>query len=238
VQVLGPLVVVTIGLFALYLIMPNTKVRVMSALLGSVLGGVLWYVFLVLHVQFQMGVARFNALYSSFAAFPIFLVWAYFSWLSVMVGASVAAAHQNGEARAGRIRWSRLETANKEALALSLMTELTRSFVHGTPESVRIEGLSNHLGVPASLLQELVACLAAADLVAVADEQKDPRLVLTRAPERIRVSDILTALRGRIDEATQDNLAATPNAIETLTKLAQDLESSRHNRTLRELAAS
>ena len=50
--------------FAMYVILPNVRVRPLSALLGAALAAVGWQVSLVLHVQLQMGVAKYNALYS------------------------------------------------------------------------------------------------------------------------------------------------------------------------------
>ena len=65
-----PLAVVGLAFFAMYVILPNVRVRPLSALLGAALAAVGWQVSLVLHVQLQMGVAKYNALYSVLGALP------------------------------------------------------------------------------------------------------------------------------------------------------------------------
>ena len=91
---LPPLAVVGLAFFAMYVILPNVRVRPLSALLGAALAAVGWQVSLVLHVQLQMGVAKYNALYSVLGALPIFLVWTYVSWLVVLVGGEIASSHR------------------------------------------------------------------------------------------------------------------------------------------------
>jgi membrane protein len=84
-----------VALVALYIIMPNVQTRISSALFGGVVAGLLWQGALLVHVKFQIGVAKYNALYAGFAVVPIFLVWVYLSWTIVLIGAQLAASHQN-----------------------------------------------------------------------------------------------------------------------------------------------
>jgi membrane protein len=118
---LGPFCVIFVGLVFLYLVMPNTKVRPRSAVVGALIGASLWYLVLILHVRFQVGVARFNALYSGFAAIPIFLVWLQLSWLVIVVGAQTAAADQNTRQRALQARLVAADKSVKELLSLSAL---------------------------------------------------------------------------------------------------------------------
>jgi membrane protein len=235
VQLLGPLLVIMLGLFFLYLLMPNTRVRARSALLGAVVGGGLWYVFLLLHVNFQLGVARYNALYSSFAAIPIFLVWTYVSWLSVLIGAQTAATNQQGEARARQHRWRELDLASKEALALSTLLAVARPFVAGEPPRVSLQALSDQLGAPLSVLRSIAECLARAQLLVAPGEDAELPLVLSRSPEHVRVLDVLGAFRGSLSEP--DALPFTPEAraLDALLSLDETAARSAHNQTLAEL---
>ncbi len=43
----------------------------------------------------QVGVANYNAIYGSFATFPLFLVWMYLGWMFVLAGAQIAYTIQN-----------------------------------------------------------------------------------------------------------------------------------------------
>ena len=202
--VLGPLAVLVLGLFFLYKVLPHTPVRVSSALIGACVGAVLWYVVLIVHVRFQVGVAQYNALYSSFGAVPIFLAWLQISWLVVLVGAQVAATHQNDRSLAQRARMAQADAAQKEAVCLSATLRIATAFCHGqTPPS--LGALSAELDAPEALLRELLSQAVAAGLLVTAGEPTDPTYVLARAPELISVKDVLDALRRAPDARTRAN---------------------------------
>lgn len=76
-------------------IMPNTKVRFSSALIGGVLSGSIFQLLQYYYINFQMGMSSYNAIYGSFAAFPLFLIWLNTSWMIVLFGAELAYAAQN-----------------------------------------------------------------------------------------------------------------------------------------------
>ena len=78
-----------------YMTMPNTKVNFTSALVGGIIAGTLVQLSQWGYVYFQIGVSRYNALYGSFAALPLFLIWLQISWLIVLLGAEISFAKQN-----------------------------------------------------------------------------------------------------------------------------------------------
>lgn len=78
-----------------YMAMPNTKVNFKSALVGGIIAGTLVQLSQWGYVYFQIGVSRYNALYGSFAALPLFLIWLQISWLIVLLGAEISFAKQN-----------------------------------------------------------------------------------------------------------------------------------------------
>jgi membrane protein len=79
----------------IYAFMPNTKVELKSALWGGILAGTVYQLVQLAYITFQIGVAKYGAIYGSFAALPLFLVWLQLSWLIVLFGAEVSFAHQN-----------------------------------------------------------------------------------------------------------------------------------------------
>ena len=79
----------------LYMVMPNTKVNFTSALVGGIIAGTLVQLSQWGYVYFQIGVSKYNAIYGSFAALPLFLIWLQISWLLVLLGAEISFAKQN-----------------------------------------------------------------------------------------------------------------------------------------------
>lgn len=92
-----PIVILVILFTFAYMFLPNGKVNLKSALIGGIVGGILAWATQVVYVQFQIGASRASAVYGSFAALPLFLVWVQTTWLIVLYGAELAFAHQNVE---------------------------------------------------------------------------------------------------------------------------------------------
>ena len=83
-------------LFSLiYLLMPNTKVRFSSGLSAGFIAGALYQILQHTYINFQFLIAKYNAIYGSFAALPLFLIWLHLSWMIVFFGAEISFAHQN-----------------------------------------------------------------------------------------------------------------------------------------------
>jgi len=90
-----PILFLTVALYVVYIFFPNTRVKTIPTLIGALLAGTLWFATQNLFIGLQVGVANYNAIYGSFATIPLFLVWIYFGWLFVLLGAQVAYAIQN-----------------------------------------------------------------------------------------------------------------------------------------------
>lgn len=80
---------------ALYIFMPNTKVKFKHALISGILAGSAYQTFQYLYIGSQMSVSRYNAIYGSFAALPLFLLWVQISWTICLIGAQLTFASQN-----------------------------------------------------------------------------------------------------------------------------------------------
>ena len=82
-------------LTALYVFMPNTKVKLKHALISGILAGTAHQAFQFLYISSQLWVSRYNAIYGSFAALPMFLLWLQVSWTICLFGAELTYAGQN-----------------------------------------------------------------------------------------------------------------------------------------------
>jgi len=83
-------------LFAfIFIYMPNTKVRLKPGIVAALAAGTAYQATQWIYISFQVGVSRANAVYGSFAALPLFLVWMELSWLIVLMGSEISFAAQN-----------------------------------------------------------------------------------------------------------------------------------------------
>ncbi len=230
-------VVVGTALFAVYEILPNVHVRPISALIGAVVSALLWQGVLVLHVQFQMGVAGYNALYSVMGAIPIFLVWMYLSWLIVLSGAQVAACHQNQRAMGERFSARRVDQALRERLALSLAALVVRDFRTGARRTE--VDLADTLQVARATVGEILTALVRTGILARAVVGRDVFYLPGRDPTALRAGEVRSAVR-REPEADSLRIEVDghlPTALRELLDAAEEeWGRSARNLTLQELS--
>jgi len=193
----GPFVAVWIGFTFVYMFMPNTRVRPSSAILGGLIGGALWQLAQVLHLRFQVGVANYNAIYSTFAALPIFMFWLYLSWTTVLLGAEVACAHQGEPAFRQVMRARNQDPAYLEAVAVRAMGRVAVTFLAGNPP-LRVSVLAQELGVPERSVDDVLERLRDSGLVSLGEDPEgaSPEVLPARDLSHIRLQDILDSLRG------------------------------------------
>ena len=90
-----PVLFLALTLYVIYLFFPNTKVKTIPAMVGALFAGFFWFQVQNLYISMQVGVAKYNAIYGSFATLPLFLVWIYFGWIFILAGAQIAYAYQH-----------------------------------------------------------------------------------------------------------------------------------------------
>lgn len=90
-----PVFFIALTLYVIYIFFPNTRVKTLPAVFGATLAAILWFNVQNMYITLQVGVAKYNAIYGSFATLPLFLIWMYFGWIFILVGAQVAFAYQN-----------------------------------------------------------------------------------------------------------------------------------------------
>jgi membrane protein len=191
-----PFVMISLAFMFLYGFMPNTKVRVKSALVGGVVAGSLWQLAQWSYIEFQVGAANFNAIYGSFAQFPIFLVWMYISWTIVLLGAELSFAVQNWRTFQGQVRAEQVTPEEKDKVAVLVLLIQTKRFERGE-RPLDNERLAEHLGVPLMIVAEVAAVLARAGMLVRLDSPEAVAYGLAMPPEKIRVMDVVGALSRR-----------------------------------------
>ncbi|HSJ99408.1 MAG TPA: YhjD/YihY/BrkB family envelope integrity protein, partial [Myxococcota bacterium] len=218
----------------LYWFLPNTTVRPVPALAGGALAAVLFSLLQTGYVAFQVGVARSNALFGSFAALPVLLVWIFFSWAIVLLGAELAFALQNRASFRQAREGEEPEPAEREAIGLVLATRMARAFRDGEA-GCNAEHLASELDVPVRTVRSLLGRLETAGVVAPRGDDKLDGYQLGRAAESITVAEVLTALRGAPDGALR-RVAAVPPLRDLLATVETQLGPLLGQRSLAELA--
>ena len=92
---LSPYILLSLLFIGLYVFMPNTKVRVSCAVIPGILAGVAMQLLQVVYIHSQLWVTGYNAIYGSFAALPLFMLWVQISWTICLFGAQLTFTNQN-----------------------------------------------------------------------------------------------------------------------------------------------
>ena len=218
----------------LYWFLPNTQVRVGSALLGGAIAGVLVVVAQGLYIQFSVGAARADALYGTAAFLPLFFVWVYLFWALVLFGAEIAFAHQHLPLYRREVHGPPASAAQREAVGLRIALEVARAFRDRMPPWTD-DGLAEALHVPVRTVRDVLVPLESAGIVtALAAAGKESGYQLGRPADDIAIPDVIGALRGPREAMRGD--ARVNDAVESLlSELAEAEAKSAAGETLADL---
>ncbi len=148
----------------LYMFLPNGKISVKLGLPAAIAAGTLFQLFQWAYLSFQFGVTKYNAIYGSFAALPLFLVWLQMSWLIVLLGAELMFSIQNERAYEFAPDCSRISYRLKKTIMLQVVHFLVKSFCRGAPP-VTLTRIVGELKVPQSLAEKILEETTAAGIV-------------------------------------------------------------------------
>ncbi len=148
----------------LYIAMPNGKIRFKSALLGGLVAGILYQVVQWIYIRFQIGVSSAGAIYGSFAALPLFLIWLQMSWRIVLYGAELAFSHQHEQTFEFEQDCLNASYDLRKLLSLRITQLCVARFAPGL-KPLSAEEIAAQLEMPVRLAQDLLFRLTEANLL-------------------------------------------------------------------------
>ena len=190
---LAPYAMVTAFFTALYMMIPNTRVRWRPALIGAVVGGVLWAAVGKMFTALVVYSTRLTIVYAGFAFMVAALLWTYFGWLILLAGAQLSFYVQNPAYLRLGLQQLRLSAVELEQLALRLMYLVGRSHLAGGRRWT-VSQLADELGLPGIAVAQTASALEHAGLVIVTDSDE---LAPARDIGGIGVHEILSIARNQ-----------------------------------------
>lgn len=147
-----------------YMLIPNTKVKPLPALVSGAIVGTAFQVLQWLFVSGQMYVAKYNAIYGSFSFLPLMLIWLQLVWLFTLIGGVMCYASQNiSEFNFGK-KVADISTSYRLQTSLMVMGIIASRF-HRGEEALSANGISQLYGIPVNLTKPIVAKLHRAGMV-------------------------------------------------------------------------
>jgi membrane protein len=150
-----PYAVIWVMFTFIYIFLPNTKVNFRSGLMAGIIAGTIYQVVQWAYIAFQIGVSKYGAIYGSFAALPLFLIWLQISWLVVLLGAEISFAEQNVDTYEFEADSLKVSYSFKKLLALAITHLCVKKF-HEGGEPPTAAQLSNDLEIPIRLVRQVL----------------------------------------------------------------------------------
>tara|TARA_R110000824_G_scaffold366730_2_gene555653 strand:+ start:193332 stop:194681 length:1350 start_codon:yes stop_codon:yes gene_type:complete len=222
--------VILISVFAfLYLLMPNTRVRLSSAFAGALVAGIAWGIAGWAFATFVVKSAQYVAVYSAFASLVVFMIWLYAAWLILLVGCSISFYFQKRHHLSPSIGLALLTSRQQHRMAVQALVLIHEAFERGS-DGWTEETLARRLHLPQESMNSIGKELIAGGLITRSDGEP-ARLTPARPAQLVRVCDVIAILResrdrGSVSDALLSRLpnvdAFFENVSEVENKLLQD----------------
>ena len=228
-----PFALIVAAFTFIYMFVPNTRVRLLPALIGAVIAGVLWQAVGWGFATIVAGSARYDAIYSGFAIVILLLIWVYLVWLILLVGSNIAFYIQNPEYIRVRGAGQPPSGAMRERLGLHLMAEVGRRFLSGQ-KAPTLDDLAHHLLVPSRVLAGPARALEESGLL-VATGESDPRYLPGRDLAVIPVNEIVGVLRHQEDDPLYQRTEGQAAVDSLVERMERSRSKALESMTLRDL---
>lgn len=154
-----------IGLFTFTLMfMPNHIINFRAGLIAGVVTGILYYLAQWAYITLQIGASSYNAIYGSFAALPLFVVWLQMAWMIVLFGCEIAFFVQNYAVHQNHDQFSDLSFSLKKVIALQITHLIIKNFLQVNPP-LTAEAIATKLLIPIAVVQPVISKLIASHIL-------------------------------------------------------------------------
>ena len=131
-----PYILMIAVFIALYVFMPNTKVKFKCAIMPGILAGAAMQGLQLFYIHSQIWVSSYNAIYGSFAALPLFMLWVQISWIICLFGAELCYTNQNLEEFAFKAQTEDISHRYKLMMCVILASCICKRFEEGRKPSL------------------------------------------------------------------------------------------------------
>ena len=152
---ISPPILICFAFSLLYTFMPNTEVKFRHTIFPAILAGIAFQLVEYIYMHYQLKLSSYNAIYGSFAAIPMFMLWANISWSICLIGAQMCYANQRMEDYAFERNSRDLSRRYKDSLSLLLMCRICKKFAQGGT-AFTVKSLSSDTRLPQTLVSILL----------------------------------------------------------------------------------
>lgn len=148
----------------IYIVVPNTKVKFVPALIAGIIAGTLFQLLQWGYVYIQSMLTSYGAIYGTFAALPLFMLWLEWSWLIVLLGAEISFAYQNASHYEQEAEEITVSYKQKRVLILLIMHKIVKNFGEGG-DPMDAADIAAELDIPVRTVREIIYELLNAKII-------------------------------------------------------------------------
>lgn len=189
-----PYVLLWILYALLYYLLPNTRVRFSAALAGGFVAGAFLLIAQAGYIYFQTYVTQYSAIYGSFAALPLFLLWVQINWFLLLLGVEISYACQTVERNEYAVSARQMSGCMKMVVAIWVVKVAVERTIEEKP--ITLELFVKEKKVPYAIAEAALQMVADAGILTELKEKKK-RYLPERDIRRLRISDVIEALEMR-----------------------------------------
>ena len=219
-RVLGPVFILTMQFLPLciltplftflYIFMPNTKISIKSGFIAGLFSGLCFMGIQMLYFEVQVTLfSKYSAIYGSFAAVPLFLIWLEISWMIVLFGAELSFATENVETNEFETESKNANLNFRRKVALCITNIVLEAFDAENPPPTT-DDIRRELGIPLLLANSILFELVNVNVLralSIEGNERENAYLPALPEEKLKVHTVLD----RLASAGVNNLPFTDN---------------------------
>ncbi len=231
----SPMVIMWLLFSFVFIFMPNTKVQWQSGILAGVITGTIYTLVQWGYLKLQIGVSSYNAIYGSFAALPLFIVWLQIAWVIVLFGSEISFFHQNFESYRHHDKYSHISFAMKKILALQILHLIVKQFAAAEKPLTAVD-ISGQTALPVSVVLQIISFMIESGLIVElkAGESEDAGYQPALDPNRLTIASVIEALENCGSNKMPDVVGIEP-FVQAIGAFHNKIEADADNRLIKEI---
>ncbi len=231
-----PYTLVWFLLFLVYIVFPNAPVKIRAALIAGIIAGSFYQLLQLGWIEGQVFLSKYNAIYGTFAALPLFLIWLQLSWMILLFGAELTFAIQNVTSWSYDNEHLQINLRTRRKLTLLIMKHIITDFVK-TEAPVSFNKVTSDLVIPHRFVREVYNDLEKAGLIVRVKNDEEEQYVPGMDINKIDIATVIS----KLEEMGLDNLPQQHQNKEfgvidrSISSLSEAIRNAPANKLLKEL---
>ncbi len=171
-----PYFIIILVLTMLYKFMPNTKVKFLNALIAGFVAGTALQIFQIIYISGQIWITKYNAIYGSFAALPLLLLWLQLSWNIVLMGVELSFSLQNIRKFYFEKETENISRRYNDFFTILITSVIAKRFAE-EKSPLTVDEISEKHSIPIKLTNQIVDLLQELQMISPTPSEEDDEVM-------------------------------------------------------------